>query len=86
MTEISLKPFACPACNDGTLVEVKVKEEVITGASRYPTIITAKCPKGHSLVVFVDANFQVRDVEEAAQASEKKQDAIDKAKGWFDSL
>ena len=86
LTVINLKAFACPTCKDGTLVQVKVEESVITRAKRYPTIVTAKCPKGHSLVVFVDANFQVRDVEAAAQASEKELDAIDKTKGWFDSL
>lgn len=82
MTRVNLKPFACPACRDGTLVEVKVEESVIAGAKRYPTIVTAKCPKGHSLVVFVDANFQVRDVEAAAQATEEEKDALDRTKDW----
>ncbi|MFW9925819.1 MAG: hypothetical protein ACFFDM_03515 [Candidatus Thorarchaeota archaeon] len=87
MAKVKLKQFACPACKDGTLVFVEVDETKITLAKRYPVIVTAKCPKkNHSLVVFVDANFQVRDVEAAAEASEEKKDAIDKTKGWFDSL
>jgi hypothetical protein len=86
LTRVNLKAFACPACKDGTLVEVKVEESVITQAKRYPTMVTAKCPKGHSLVVFVDANFQVRDVEAAAQATEKEKDAFDKTKDWFEAF
>ncbi|MFX1481629.1 MAG: hypothetical protein ACFFCP_00420 [Promethearchaeota archaeon] len=87
MAKVKLKQFACPACRDGTLVYVEVDEYMITTAKRYPVMVTAKCPtKNHSLVVFVDANFQIRDVEAAAEATEEKKDAIDRTKGWFDSL
>ncbi|TFG30074.1 hypothetical protein EU527_14950 [Candidatus Thorarchaeota archaeon] len=86
MPKIKLRPFACPACKDNNLVYVEVEEKQITQAKRYPTIVTAKCTKGHALVAFVDANFQVRDVEAAAEASEEEKDAFDKTKRWFDSF
>ena len=79
MTKIKLKPFACRACKEGTLVYVEVEEHKITQAKRYPVIVTAKCPKNHALVVFVDSNFQVRDVEVAAEATEEEKGATDKA-------
>jgi len=63
-----------------------VEESTITEAKRHPVIVTAKCPNGHSVVVFVDKNFQVRDVEVVAAATGKKEDAVDKAKSWFDTL
>ena len=83
MPKIKLKPFACPACGSGTLVYVEVEEHKILHAKRYPVIVTAKCPKGHALVAFVDANFQVRDVESAAEASEEEKGATDKAADYF---
>lgn len=86
MPKIKLKPFACPACKTNNLVYVEVEERQITHAVRYPTIVTAKCTKGHSLVAFVDANFQVRDVEIAAEATEEEKDAVEKTKGWFESF
>lgn len=83
---MQLNPFACPACGSGSLVKVSVEAATITEAKRYPVIVTAACQKGHSLVVFVDKNFQVRDVEAAASAEEEVEDAVDKTKSWFDSL
>ena len=80
MAKAKLKQFAWPACQDKTFVYVEVEETKITEAKRYPTIVTAKCPNDHSLVVFVDTNFQVRDVETAAEATEEVKDAIDKTK------
>ncbi|MFX0108592.1 MAG: hypothetical protein ACFE7R_09930, partial [Candidatus Hodarchaeota archaeon] len=67
-------------------VKADVEETTITEATRLPVIITAKCPKNHSLVVFVDGNFQVRDVEVAATAAVEMEGALDKTKSWFDSL
>jgi hypothetical protein len=67
-------------------VKVEVEATTITEAKRHPVIVTAKCPNGHSIVVFVDKNFQVRDVEAVASASDKQEDAVDKTKSWFDSL
>lgn len=86
MAKIKLKPFACPACAEGTLVYVEVDERKITLAKRYPVIVTAKCPKSHTLVAFVDANFQVRDVEAATEATEEEKGATDKAAGYFESF
>ncbi|NHJ14541.1 MAG: hypothetical protein EAX95_12755 [Candidatus Thorarchaeota archaeon] len=92
MAKKTMKPFACPACSDGTLVNLEVEESVITESKRFPVMVTARCPKKHSLVVFIDNNFQVRDVQAAADATddakgkEDTSDALDKAKGWFDSL
>jgi len=86
MAKIKLKPFACPACKEGTLVYVEVEEQKITHAKRYPVIVTAKCPRSHPLVAFVDSNFQVRDVEAAAEASEEEKGATDKAAGYFESF
>ncbi|TFH10035.1 MAG: hypothetical protein E4H14_03315 [Candidatus Thorarchaeota archaeon] len=86
MAKIKLKPFACPACKESTLVYVEVEEQKITHAKRYPVIVTAKCSKSHSLVAFVDANFQVRDVESATEATEEEKDATDKAVGYFESF
>ena len=84
MTRKKLRPFICPVCGNGSLVEVEIEEEFITQAKRIPAMMTAKCNKSHSLVLFVDANFQIRDIEAAVQAREK--DVIDKTKDWFDSL
>ena len=86
VAKIKLKPFACPACKEGILVYVEVEERKISQAKRYPVIVTAKCPKSHVLVAFVDANFQVRDVEAAAEATEEEKGATDKAAGYFESF
>lgn len=86
MAKVKLRPFACPTCGAGKLVYVEVDELTITRAKRYPTIVQARCAKGHPLVVFVDANFQVRDVEVSAIATEEEKDAVEKTKGWFESF
>ncbi|MGY5865341.1 MAG: hypothetical protein RTV41_12120 [Candidatus Thorarchaeota archaeon] len=67
---VKLTQFVCPACKDGTLVCVEVERTKITKADRHPTIVTARCSNGHSLVVFVDINFKIRDVEVATDAEE----------------
>jgi hypothetical protein len=86
LVKVKLNPFACPTCKDGMLVYVEVEELTIKRAKRFPTIVTAKCSRNHALVVFVDANFQVRDVEPSAVATEEQKDAVDKTKGWFESF
>ena len=80
LAKVKLTQFACPACQDGTLVYVEIEGKKIKEAKRYPTIVTAKCPSEHSLVVFVDSNFQIRDVEVAAEATKKVKDPIKKKK------
>ena len=67
---VKLTQFVCPACKDGTLVHIEVEKTKITKAERHPTIVTARCPNDHSLVVFVDKDFKIRDVEVAADAEE----------------
>lgn len=84
MTRRKIKPFVCPSCGNGALVEIEIEEEMISQAKRFPAMLTAKCSKSHPLVLFVDANFQIRDIELAVQAREKN--VIDKTKDWFDSL
>ena len=68
---IRLKAFACPVCKDGTLVEIKIKKSALKRSNRFPVLVTAKCPKSHNLVLFVDASYQVRDVEVALQVVEE---------------
>jgi hypothetical protein len=86
MTRISLNPFTCPACKDGTLVKVDVDEDSIKMAKRLPAMVTVKCPKNHNLVIFVDGGFQVRDVEAAVGTEGNEKDAMDKTGSWFSSL
>jgi hypothetical protein len=71
LRKVKLTPFACPACTDGTQVSVEVVKKKITKADRHPTMVTTRCQNDHSLVVFVDLNFQIRDVEVATDAAEK---------------
>ena len=88
VTKVDLKPFACPVCKGGNLVKIQIDESVVTEAPRHPVIITAICSKKHTLAVFVDSNFQVRDIEAtmSVASGEDEGDAVDKTKSWFDSL
>jgi hypothetical protein len=86
MAKISLNPFNCPACKDGTLVRVDIDEDSIKNAKRLPAVVTVNCSKNHKLVLFVDGKFQVRDVEVALGAKSEDKDAIDMAEDWFSSL
>ncbi len=81
-----LQPFSCPTCADGTLVRLEVEDTTILSARRHPVMVTCRCEKGHALVAFVDANFQVRDVEAAAEAKSEKVDGVAKTKSWLDTL
>ncbi|MHA2206931.1 MAG: hypothetical protein ACXADL_12165, partial [Candidatus Thorarchaeota archaeon] len=86
MAKVELRPFNCPACKDGNFVKIEIDEDIITKAKRLPAMVTTKCAKKHSLVLFVDGNFQVRDIEAAISAASEDKDAIDKTKDWFGSL
>ncbi len=87
MAIVTLNPFNCPTCKDGTLVRVDVDEDAIMKATRLPAMITVSCSKKHSLVVFVDRGFQVRDVEAAvATSKDENKDALDKTTDWFGSM
>ncbi len=81
-----LKPVACPKCRDGTLVRIEVEEEVIQKSSRYPVIVATKCSKGHALIAFIDANFDIRDIEPTAEAESKETTGATSVKQWLDSL
>ena len=86
MTKITLTPFNCPVCKNSTLVQVEIDEKAIKDAPRLPAVVLAKCKSNHSLVLFVDGNFQVRDVEPATEADEKEKDAVANTVDWFSSL
>ena len=87
VTKRTLSPVPCPVC--GAVVDgVTVKEESIKEAKRVPILIPAKCDKSHSVVLFVDRNFTIRDVEAAGTAvqDDEEKTAADKAQGWMDSF
>jgi len=87
MSKVTLNPFNCPTCKDGTLVRVDVDEDAIMKATRLPAMITVSCSKNHTLVVFVDRGFQVRDVEAVvATSKDVNKDALDKTTDWFGSM
>ena len=86
MARISLTPFNCPECAGGNLVRVEIEEQFIKEARRLTAMVTATCSKNHSLVPFVDGNFQIRDIEAASRAAGDEKDAIDKTSDWFGSL
>lgn len=86
LAKVSMKPVACPTCADGTLLHIEVEESTISHAKRYPVMIAMKCSKGHSLVIHVDARFQIRDVEQIAEGTSPKETAIDRTMRWADSL
>ena len=86
MSKVILKPFACPACGNGTMVTVEIEEDAIKNAKRLPAMITTTCKKEHSLVIFVDGRYHVRDIEVAVQTAVDTKDATDKAGEWFSSL
>ncbi len=81
-----LKPVACPRCRDGTLLHIEIDENVIKSATRYPVIVAVKCSKGHALIAFVDANFEIRDIESAAEAETKESTGVSSVKQWLDTL
>ena len=86
MNKLKLNPFACPVCEDGTMVEIEVEEKIFNEAKRFPMMITTKCQKKHNLIAFVDKEKNVRDVEAAISAQKKEADAVDKTKDYFESF
>ena len=89
MSKLKIDPFACPVCNDGTMIEMEINEKTFSEAKRFPMMIQTKCSKNHDLIAFVDKEKKVRDVEAAvAGIAEKKNevDAIDKSKDYFESF
>ncbi len=65
-----------------------MQEGSIRDSKRIPVLIPAKCDKDHSVVLFVDRNFTVRDVEAAGAAvqDDDETSAVDKAQGWMDNF
>ena len=86
MVKIILDPFKCPVCDDGTMVELEIDEEVFASAKRFPMMIANLCPKKHNLIAFVDQEMKVRDVESAVTAKTEEKDAIDKSKDYFEAF
>ena len=82
MTKRVLPDYPCPSCN-GKIRNVAVEEQAIKTAPRVPVLITAKCEKGHQVILFVDRNLQIREAEPAAPDATQKKSAIDKASNWF---
>ena len=62
MGKKTLSPVPCPICKAG-VEKITVDEESILNAKRVPVLIPAKCVNGHSVVLFVDRQFTIRDVE-----------------------
>ncbi|MBS3795593.1 MAG: hypothetical protein KGY80_11880 [Candidatus Thorarchaeota archaeon] len=88
MPQRTLDSVPCPVCSDnGRVRDIKIDEDVILNAKRTPVIVPAKCENGHSVVLFVDRNFTIRDVEiagEAVQGDEDEGDSsIEKAQRWM---
>ena len=51
-------------------------------------LVTARCTNNHSVVLFVDRNFTIRDVEAAGEVVQEPdvEGIIDKATEWMDSF
>ncbi|MCK5151383.1 MAG: hypothetical protein KAQ65_06075 [Candidatus Thorarchaeota archaeon] len=83
----TLNAVPCPRC-DGTVKDVVVDEESITSAKRVPVLVTTRCTNNHSVVLFVDRNFTVRDVEAAGEVVNGSDNdaAVDKAQEWMDNF
>lgn len=87
MTKVKLSPFQCPACGNGSLVGVEVDEKIITEAKRLPAILTTNCSKNHTLVLFIDGKFKIRDIEIASSSTNgEEKNALSKTEDWFDSF
>ncbi|MHA2359889.1 MAG: hypothetical protein ACXAB5_06425 [Candidatus Thorarchaeota archaeon] len=89
MTKQTLNTVPCPECK-GPVEGIVVDEESIVNAKRVPILVPAKCENGHSVILFVDKQFVVRDVEVAGAvvADEVDDDgnSVDKAQKWMDSF
>ncbi|NWF95212.1 MAG: hypothetical protein HXY34_03635 [Candidatus Thorarchaeota archaeon] len=86
MGKRTLKPVPCPGCKDGTRIRIEIEEDLVLSAKKHPVMVAAKCENGHSIVAYVDARFEIRDVELAAEASTIDEESVQKTKRWLDSL
>ncbi len=86
MVKIRLGPIKCPSCDPLKTFSIEVEESLIKEAKRYPTAVSARCPSGHILVLFVDATFCIRDVQLAAKSKDKESGALDKMSDWIGGL
>ena len=86
MASKKLNPFQCPACRNGSLVEVEIDENVVTNAERLPVIVTTNCAKEHTLVLFIDGKFKIRDIEIASASNGDTKTALTKTEDWFGSF
>ncbi|MFX0055328.1 MAG: hypothetical protein ACFFAX_10300 [Promethearchaeota archaeon] len=86
MPRTKLNPFQCPACGNGSLVEIEIDERIITEAERLPAVVTTNCGKNHTLVVFVDGKFKIRDIEVASAMEGDSKDAFTNTEDWFGSF
>ena len=84
--KMKLEPFACPVCDDGTMVEVELNEEAFNEAKRFPMMVAVKCPKKHDLVAFVNKDRAVSDVEPAVSVKKEEKDALAKSKDYFEQF
>ncbi len=77
----------CPKC-DGMIKDVVVDEDSIANAKRVPVLVTTRCTNNHSVVLFVDRNFTIRDVEAAGEGINESKDesSVDKAQKWMDNF
>jgi RecJ-like exonuclease len=83
----TLNSVPCPRC-DGQVKNVVVDEDSIVNASRVPVLVSTKCENNHSVVLFVDRNFTIRDVEAAGEVVQEAaiEGAVDKAQKWMDNF
>ena len=86
MASQKLNPFQCPACGNGSLVEVEIDENVVANAERLPVIVTTNCGKVHMLVLFIDGKFKIRDIEIASASNGDAKNALKKTEDWFGSF
>jgi len=84
---ITLNAVPCPKC-DGQVKGIIVEENSIVEAKRVPVLVTARCNNNHSVVLFVDRNFTIRDVEAAGEVVQEPdvEGMIDKTQKWMDSF
>ena len=83
----TLNLVPCPKC-DGVVKGIVVDGDTISNAKRVPVLVTARCTNNHSVVLFVDRNFTIRDVEAAGEVVQEPdvEGIIDKATEWMDSF
>lgn len=89
LTKQTLNTVPCPECK-GPVEGIVVEEDSISNAKRVPVLVPAKCKNGHSVILFVDKQFTVRDVEVAGavvvEDSNDEGSSVDKAQKWMDGF